>query len=64
MYNSILTQQGTVISFTPVQHVKNLESQTSDSKEVFHLFDAAIAGWFNEEIVETEVTKPNTELWT
>ena len=57
----ILTQRGTVISCTTVKGVTHLESQTSENKEVFHLFDVAISGSFNEEIVETKGEKPNTE---
>ena len=59
----ILTQQVTVISNTTVKRVTKLEYQTSYNKEIFHLFDAAISGSFNEEIVQTEGAKPNPELW-
>ena len=59
----ILTQRGTVISRTTVQRVTHLEYQTSDNKKVSHLFDAVIAGRFNEEIVKTEGAKPNPESW-
>jgi len=58
------SQRGTVISCTTLQSVTHLESQTSDNKGLFHLFDAAIAGRFNGEIVKTEGEKPNSESWS
>ena len=63
MLYCILTQRGTVISRNTVQRVTHLESQTLDNKEVFHFFDAAISGRFNEEIFETEGAKPNPQSW-
>ena len=59
----ILKINGQVISRTTVQRVTHLESQTADNKELFRLYDAAIAHKFNEEIVETEGAKPNPESW-
>ena len=44
----IMKINGEVISGTTDQFVTRLESQTSENKEVFRLYDTAISKKFNE----------------
>ena len=59
----ILTSQGTVISWTTVQRITYLETQTADNKERFRLFDLSIHEFFKDEIIVTVGAKPNPASW-
>ena len=59
----ILTAQGTVISQTTVQRITNLETQITENKERFCLFDLSIHELFKDEIIVTEGAKPNPASW-
>ena len=59
----ILTAQGKVISWTTVQRITHLETQTAENKERFRLFDLSIYEFFKDEIIVTEGAKPNPASW-
>ena len=59
----ILTAQGTVISRTTVQRITHIETQTTDNKERFRLFDLSIHALFKYDIIVTEGAKPNPASW-
>ena len=59
----ILTAQGTVISWTTVQLITHLETQTAENKERFRLFDLSIHELFRDEIIVMEGAKPNPDSW-
>ena len=59
----ILTDQGTVISWTTVQRITHVETQTAENKEQFRLFDISIYELFKDEIIVTEGAKPNPDSW-
>ena len=49
----ILTAQGTVISWTTVQRITHLETQTAENKKRFRLFNPSIHELFRDEIIVT-----------
>ena len=59
----ILTAQGKLISRTTAQRITHLETQTSENKERFCLFDLSIHELFKDEIIVTEGAKPNPASW-